>query len=222
LKRSETNFIQALMPAAVIRFKTLAHPLQLKGSHIIFEEDDRADSVYFIETGHIKIYHNTSLGKMSMISIREPGDIVGIAAVLLGASRSAFAETIGNSQLWCMDGQTFKQFIHEFPELAVQLAIIHGKYLRESQQAMGNLLYLDADRRLAWLLMKLANHISTPHGEKLRITIQLTHQDMANMIGSCRQTVTTVLGRFKKAGIIYISKSGIDIVDSHKLNQYVV
>ncbi len=222
MEKLESNFIQALLPDEVTRFKTLAHPLQVKAGYVIFEEDSCADYVYFIETGYVKIYHNTIVGKISMISIRESGDILGIAAVLLGESRSAFAETIGESQLWRMEGEVFKTVLHEFPKLAVQVAIIHGKYLRESQRAIGTLMSLDADHRLAWLLMKLANTVSTPRGEKLRVTVQLTHQDMANMIGTCRQTVTTVLGRFKKAGLIYVGKEGIDIVDFNKLNQYVV
>ncbi len=209
--------------AAIAKLKPFAHLVQVETGTIIFEEAAWADSVYLIERGHVKFYHNASSGKISLLSIRGPGDLFGIAAVLLEKRRSVFAETLSPCQLWRMEGRTFIQLLQADPLLSLQVAVIHSQYLREAEITMGHLLSLEVDHRLAWLLKKLSSRISTPQGEKLRITVRLTHQDMASMVGTCRQTVTTVLGKFKKAGIIYVNKQEqwIDIVDSDKFHQYV-
>lgn len=211
-----------LLPDEVILFKDLARPVQVKAGHVIFGEDDHADCVYLVETGHVKTYHTTRLGKIFMISIRKPGDVFGIAAVLLGEKRCVFAESIENCHLWRMDGTVFVDMLHKCPRLAVQIATVYGKYLRDSDRAIGNLMSLDVNCRVAWLLIKLASTVATPQGDKLRINVRLTHQDMANMIGTCRQTVTTTLGQFKKDGMIRVGRQFIEIIDIDKLNQYVV
>ncbi len=216
------NSKSILLPNEVILFKKLARFIEVKARQIIFGEDDQADCVYFVAAGHIKTYHSTKSGKISLISIRKPGDIFGIAAVLLGEKRCVFAETIETCNLWRMEGKVFIDMLYKRPRLAVQIATVYGEYLRDSDRAIGNLMSLDVNRRLAWLLIKLASTVSTPQGERLRINVQLTHQDMASMIGTCRQTVTTTLGQFKKAGIIYIGKQFIELIDPDALNQYIV
>jgi CRP/FNR family cyclic AMP-dependent transcriptional regulator len=211
-----------LTPDEVVMFKKLACPIQVKEGYVIFGEDDHADCVYLIEKGHVKTYHSSKLGKIFMISIRKPGDIFGIAAVLLGEKRCVFAAAIENCTLWRMEGKVFIDMLHQCPRLAVQIATLYGRYLRDTDRAIGNLMSLDVNCRVAWLLVKLAGTVSTPQGEKLRIEVPLTHQDMANMIGTCRQTVTTILGQFKKEGMIHVGKQFIEITNFDKLNQYIV
>lgn len=210
-----------LLPEETARFKTLSEHMQLNAGQVVFAEDDHADCVYLVEVGHVKIYHSTVVGKVSIMSIRGPGDVFGVAGVLLGERRCAFAETVDSCKLWRTDGKVFENMLYEYPRLAVQVAIIHGKYLRDAETAIGRLLSMDVDRRLAWLLFRLASPVSTPEGEKIRVNVRLTHQELASMIGSCRQTTTSALGRLQRDGIISLGKHYIEIVDSKKLGKIV-
>lgn len=209
-------------PEEIAAFKALSQPMQVKAGYVVFTEEEPSDYVYFIETGHVKIYRNTNLGKISMITIRKSNDMFGIPGALLGETRCTSAETIERSKLWRMERKIFIEMLYNCPQLAMQVVIAHSKYLRDTEQAFGNLMSMDVDCRLAWLIIKLTSTVSTPTGEKFSVNVRLTHQDIANMIGTCRQTVTTVLGRFKKDGSIDVGRRYIEIRDFNKLNKYVV
>ncbi|HWR30448.1 MAG TPA: Crp/Fnr family transcriptional regulator, partial [Negativicutes bacterium] len=210
MQKAQPSLLKALQPEEIARFKQLAELMQMKAGQVIFAEEDFADAVYIVEQGHVKIYHNSVAGKNSIMSIRGPGDLFGVAAVLLREKRCAFAETMGEGAIWRMEGKTFVDMVYECPRLAMEVALTHGRYLRDAETAIGQLLSMDADQRVAWLLLRLASPVSTPEGEKIRISVRLTHQDLASMIGSCRQTTTTALGRLQRAGIINFGKRYID------------
>lgn len=210
-----------LLSDEVERYKSLSVLLKFKAGNVIFEEGDDVDCLYLIESGHVKNYHSTIDGKVSIISLRGPGDVFGIAGLLLNGKRCASTETLDNCKLWRMEAEVFKQMLFEYSRLAVQIAVIQGTYLREAEAVIGNLLSKNSDQKLAWLLYNLSSPVITSKGQKLRINIRLTHQDLASMIGSCRQTTTMALRRLQTAGIIKTGKYYIEIVDEKKINEYI-
>jgi CRP/FNR family transcriptional regulator, cyclic AMP receptor protein len=79
---------------------------------------------------------------------------------------------------------------------------------------------MEVDRRLAKILISLARHGGTPGTKGTLIVAPLTHQDLADMIGSCRQTVTTVMRKFKEAGYIDSEKRVLEVVDIEGLKKF--
>jgi CRP-like cAMP-binding protein len=210
----------SLQPDEIIEFKRLAQPLQVGSGHVIFHEGDSSDSSYLIEAGHVKLYRSTSEGKVSTMSIRTAGDLFGMGGVLKAESRRASAESIEGSILWRMNDKTFMALLNSKPQIAIRVATMLATHLHYAELTILNLTYLEVESRLARLLLHLAGIDSKPAEKRISVDIKLTHQEIANMIGTCRQTVTTVLKQFKEAEIINVGKQHIEIIDSRALEGF--
>jgi len=201
-------------------FKLLATKMTLKAGETIFEQENCAKFVYLIETGHIKIFRISPFGTIVTVGIRKGGDVIGIAEVLREINRCCFAKTIELSELWKMDGNTFKELLYSHPQLALKIAATMSSRLREAETTILNLMTLEVDRRLARLLLSLAEK-GTSLGEKgLKLNVKLTQDEMATMIGSCRQTVTTTLQKFRDQKLIYSNKRNIEIINLDNLKRF--
>lgn len=194
---------------------------KLSGSQLIFSENDPPESVYYIKTGHVKIYRNSANGKVAMVGIRQAGDLIGVCEVLAKMSRRGYAETLGAVELVRIDAARFIEVLSDHAVLAVKVATALGNRLRQAESLASNMAAAEVDRRLARLLLHLASYgQSTDNG--VCLLVPLTHQDMAAMIGSCRQTVTSTLKNFKEAGILVTSRAGkrtMEILDVPQLQK---
>lgn len=207
-----------MLPEEMSVFKSLSRLMHVKKGHILFSQEGCNDFVYLIGFGYVKIYKNTDYGKAFTTSIYSTGDVIGIAGVLMGKSHSVYAQTIGTCKLWRMAGTDFIEMLQSYPKLAIRIAAVQSQRLRNAEMLIGNLMYREVDRRLAWLLMDLAGKVS--YDWQAKINIHLTHQDIANMIGASRQTVTSILSRFKTEGIVNVGGHCIEITDVDKLGKY--
>lgn len=199
-----------------------AVPCRLKNGHIVFRAEDHAQYIYLIETGHVKIYRNSPWGKVVTVGIRKPGDLIGVCEVLAGMTRRGYAETLEASVLWSIDGQTFIEILQRHPPLAIKVANALGNRLREAETMAENLVSMEVDRRLARALIQLAEQQGIPANEEsVRLNVPLTQQELAEIIGSCRQTVTTTLQKFRDTGFIHTGKRYIEIRDMKGLRSFV-
>lgn len=209
-----------LTPEEQALIRKVAVPFEVSRGQLIFREGDDAAHVYLIESGHVKIYRNSMLGKTATVGIRKPGDLIGICEALTGSSRRGFAETIDKCILLRADARHFINILHENAALAVKVAVALGNRLREVENTVANLVSMEVDQRLAKVLVSLAQQGGQPGRKGIRIAAQLTHQDLADMVGSCRQTVTTVLRNFKEAGYIETDRRVLEIVNLDGLYQF--
>lgn len=201
-------------------FKRFAKKITLKAGEMVFEEENCAAFVYLIETGHVKIFRISPFGTIVTVGIRKSGDVIGIAEVLREMNRCCFAKTIEPTELWKLDGNIFKELLHSHPKLALKIAATMSGRLREAETTILNLMTLEVDRKLARLLLSLAEK-GTSLGEKgLKLNVKLTHDEMATMIGTCRQTVTTTLQKFRDQKLIYSSKRNIEITNLPSLKRF--
>ncbi len=209
-----------LLPEEVVTFKALASLMQIGAGDVIFKEADNSDYVYFIEAGTIKIYRINSFGKVVTVGFRRPGDLIGLAEVLVGANRYCFAQAVEASKIWRLDCESFINLLDSHCKLAVRIAAVLGRRLRDAETTILNLVTLEVDCRLAKLLIYLTNAGANEDEAKQGTDIRLTHQELAEMIGTSRQTVTTTLQRFKDEKLIFTGKRYIEIADWDKLNSY--
>jgi CRP/FNR family cyclic AMP-dependent transcriptional regulator len=210
----------SLLPEEVAEFKILASMIQVMAGGVIFKEEDSPDYVYLIKTGHIKIYRSNPLGKVVTVGFRGPGDLIGMAEVLTGMNRCCFAEAVESCELWRINGEAFISMLHSQSGLVLKVAAALGSRLRDAETAILNLVTLDVDRRLAKLLLSLAKVGVIGNKQRTKSDMQLTHQELANMIGTSRQTVTTILRRFKEEKLVFTGKQHIEIVDWNRLNSF--
>lgn len=191
---------------------------KLSPGQMIFREGYLAEAVYYIKTGHVKIYRNSFTGKISMVGLRKAGDLIGVCEVLAGMARLSYAEALGAVQLVRIEAARFMELMSTQIGLAVKVATALGNRLREAESLASNMASVEIDRRLSRLLIHLANY-GEATGSGIRMLAPLTHQDLATMIGSCRQTVTSTLQGFKDMGILRTGKRSMEILDMARLKE---
>lgn len=194
-------------------FRQHAKRIELKTGKILFQQEDSARFVYLIERGIVKIFRSSLLGGVVTVGVRQCGDVIGIAEVLSGVSRYSYAEALEDCMLWQLDGELFLNSLYTNPGLAVKVTTALGSRLREAETTILNLVTLEVDRRLAKILLDLARKHSQPADKSSDVVIHLTQQELAEMIGTSRQTVTTTLQKFKAEGLIHSGKKSIEIID---------
>lgn len=200
----------------------VAYPRKLKTGHTVFREEDAANYIYFIEKGHIKIYRDTLWGKTVTVGIRQAGDLIGVCEVLNGMSRRGYAETLEPSVLWAIDGQAFRKILQERPGIAVKVATALANRLRQVETMVADMVSMEVDRRLARALVNLARQQDASAGDgTIRLSLPLTQQDLAALVGSCRQTVTTTMQKLKDLGFIETNKKYIDILNIKGLQDFI-
>ncbi|MDA8228118.1 MAG: Crp/Fnr family transcriptional regulator [Desulfitobacterium hafniense] len=216
----ERSTVVSLSAREIEDFKQLAKCINMKPGQMIFQEDESAQFVYLIASGYVKIFRCSPLGEVVTVGIRNKGDVMGVAEVLSGINRRCFAEVLEASELWKMEGKSFIEMLYKNPALAVKVTTVLGTRLREAEQTILNLVTLEVDRRLAKLLIDLAQKHPALGEKGLKINLKLTQQELATMIGTCRQTVTTTLQKFKSEGLINSGKKSIEIINMEGLKNF--
>jgi CRP/FNR family transcriptional regulator len=171
-----------------------------RGEHL-FRAGGVADQVYILESGRIKIYQLTAAGKEVLLWLCFPGEIFGLAEVFHGGRRQVFAEVCEPSDVWCVRQDVFRSFLGSCPEAALLANDVLAWRLRSLGHVVQGLVADDVHERLVQLIMRLAacHGRRTDHGG-IALDVRLTHQELANMIGTTRQSVTTALNDLRRQG----------------------
>lgn len=191
--------------------------------HIIFAAGDISDRIFLIESGWVKIYRLSADGRRVTVgSIRNPGELMGLAETLLGGERTCFAGAISNVSLVVLRKNKFEELLARYPFLAIKVAKLLGARMREAESIIHEMVCWQAPGRLAMMLLKIGDRCGIQTKNGLKLNLQLTHEEIANMVGTSRQTVTSLLNTFKQEKSIITEGREIKILDPDKLSRWVV
>lgn len=179
-----------------------------KGS-MIYMPADAGESVFLLTSGRIKLYHITPEGKQTLLALVEPGELFGELAVFEAGGREEFAETMLKSTLIKIPRSAIQELMEQHPQVAVGVTKLMGFRRRRIERRLKSLLFRSNRERLIHLLLELAEQYGTSSVDGIRLGIKLSHQELASIIGSTRETVTVVLGELQHEGSISIVKRQI-------------
>lgn len=185
-------------------------------NNVIYSPWDPCDIVYYLVSGSVKIFDVTNDGREIIFRICEPDTLFGLSAVFGGEARLVFAQAQETSKILGIKRQNFERAIAEYPQLS--LAVIHmlGRRLRQAHTAIAEFVAGDVRSRLAQILVKFSEASRRADGATV-IENRLTHQDLANMIGATRTTVTKILNEWKRRGVVEVGHRSILILDREAL-----
>lgn len=190
---------------------------------IIFSAGDTADRIYLIEKGFVKIYRITTDGRRVTVgSMRSPGQLMGLAETLYHGERTCFAGAINNTTLVVVRKSCFERLLMRHPLIAIKVATTLGVRMREAEAIIQEMVCWQVPGRLAMLLLKMSERAGVETDTGTKITLRLTHEEIACMIGTSRQTVTSLLNMFKQENSISIEEREMYILDIEKLNKWIV
>lgn len=213
-----SDFIARLAPAVRVDLLQLASRRAVTRGELIFKAGSAGDYVYFLESGRVKIYHLSPIGKEILLWFCFPGEIFGLAEVCHGGGRQVYAETCEPSRVLSVRQDDFKTFLATHPPAALLVNDVLACRLRNLGNIIQSLVASDVNERVAQLIVRLA----ATHGQKtqngdITLDIRLTHQEMANMIGTTRQSVTSALNLLRRQGVLEFDANHHILVHSETL-----
>ncbi|MBI3951643.1 MAG: Crp/Fnr family transcriptional regulator [Acidobacteria bacterium] len=181
------------------------------GGVMVFMEGDEPRGVYCICFGRVKLSTSSSDGRTIIVDIAGPGDIIGIRALLSGKSHDLTAETLEPTQLCFIRKDGFLGFLSRNGDVTLRLAQKLSDDLHEAYRGVRDVALKRSSERLAELLLRFCqtHGVVTPEGIQLRINLSL--DELAEMIGTSRRTLTRVLTKFQDLKIIECQRRSITV-----------
>ena len=214
---SETKVLSNLTPEQREELLRDAVPRTCARNSMVFAPWDPCDVIYYLVSGSVKIYDVTNDGREILFRICEAGTFFGFSAIFGGQTRLVFATAQTASKLLSVKRTTFERFITQYPQLS--MAVIHmlGTRLRQAHAAIAEFVAGDVRSRLAQILLKFSE-TSCENGAVV-VRNKLTHQDLANMIGATRTTVTKIVNEWKRQGLLDTAHREFVILDRDVLQE---
>jgi CRP/FNR family cyclic AMP-dependent transcriptional regulator len=185
----------------------------------LFSEGDQARNVFVVCYGQIKVSSTSRDGKTMILKIAGPGDVMGLSAVLANVPHEVTAEALEPCQVKTVRKQEFIEFLGRHGIASMHAAqSLSGEYLTVFHDAKRLALSGSAAGRLARLLLDWGRQTANGRTE-LRFTMALTHEEIANMAGTSRETVTRLLNQFRRDEWITINGTSLTIVRPEQLER---
>lgn len=188
-----------------------------KGSHV-FMQDDPLENVYFINSGRIKIYKSDINGREQIVAIAKKGDMFPHVGFFRKGGYPAFSEVIEDAILIVVPIDHFEKVLIDNPELCIKVFKVLGEKIVDLQDRLEEKILNNTYEQIIKLLVRLAK----THGQKYTddsylLKAEFTNKDLANMIGTTRETVSRTLTKLKKEKLIEVDSVGNIIIEPDKL-----
>lgn len=190
---------------------------RIKRKQVIFMPGDPSDKIYIVKSGLVKISKVTEEGKELTLLFLSQGDIFGELAIIDGMPRNTMAEAYEDTILCGIDREQFLEFITARATVAIAITRLIAERRRRLENKIDNLLFKGAHARLAGLFLELSSEFGVRDSRGTIINLKLTHREMANLIGSTRETVSFALLDLKKDNLIETDGKRVVILDPARL-----
>jgi CRP/FNR family transcriptional regulator, cyclic AMP receptor protein len=195
--------IQELMSAAKRR--------TFRAGEVIFHRDDPGQVLYMIKEGKVKICIISPDGQEISLAVFGKGESFGEFALLDGLPRSADAIALEKVECYTLQRSDFHNAIMKNPKIAIQVLESLTKRLRNTDNMVEDLIFLDVYGRVAKKLLELADAHGVKTDDGVRIDVRLTQQELASMVGASRESVNKVMGYFTEKDFISTDKHRITL-----------
>ena len=203
--------IQALSPITKRR--------TFRAGEVIFHRDDPGQVLYMIKEGKVKICIISPDGQEVSLTVFGKGEYFGEFALLDGLPRSTDAVALERVECYTLQRSDFHNTILKNPKIAILILEALSKRLRNTNQMVEDLIFLDVYGRVAKKLLELADAHGVKVDDGVRIDVRLTQQELAAMVGASRESVNKVLGYFTDKNFISTDKHRITIHNTNDLKR---
>lgn len=194
------------------------HVVRYGPEAMVFDKGDPGDCLYAILKGQIGIHTSSEDGKVMMLNILDPGDVLGEIALIDGKERTAGARALRPSELFRIDRSDFIPFLERHPPLAIRLMGVLCARLRYISENIEDAVFHDVPRRLARRLLLLAESYGQPTPGGVRITQPVSQEDLACMLGVTREMVNKCMKALKKSNALTYTKGFLVLTDVTRLH----
>lgn len=202
-------------------FREKGFQRKIQANEIIFMENDREDCLFYIAEGLVKLFMISPEGKEKTLYLVTSGQCFGEMAVFDGMDYCVNAQVLSDAVIYSMTHKDVKEVVESEPDVAWELLRIMANKMRLSVQQIKDISFYDISGRLASQIQIFSEQFGVKTERGILIQLALTHQELANLLGASRVTVTKTLNQFVEEGIIEIVNRKICIANMDKLFHYI-
>jgi len=193
------------------------HPFHKKD--VLFRAGEPAEELYLLDQGRVRLFNNSAQGRSLTLSVVEAGDIFGETALYPDQHRASYAQALSDGFLYAIPRRWLERLLADNPAMALQIMENLGRRLQAVERRLGDLVFKSVPERLAALLVDMAG----PAGQRglgpTPLPHRYTHQQLADMINTHRETVTKVFNRFRDDRLLEFDRHSIVLLDMERLRE---
>lgn len=193
------------------RFKNVISALSYKKKDAIFWEGDNCNGFYVVKSGRIKILRTSKNGKEQIIKLSYPGEIIGMEAFYGGKRYINTAVAMDECEICFIEKKAFFKILEEHPGISKKIIIALSRELKTAYDKIGDMGLKTAKEKMANLLCTLAKDYGVSQDGKIKLNLNLSRLDIAELLGITQETSIRLLKSFKEAGILDIKRKEIII-----------
>jgi CRP-like cAMP-binding protein len=212
------NLLESLSSDEKMKMAEMIRDKSIKKGEYIYFPEEASKNIYFLKEGRVKIGSYSDDGKEIIKAILQPGEIFGELSLVGEEKRIDFAQAMDNKVVICsMQMQDMEMMMQKNASLNFKVTKLIGFRLRKVERRLESLIFKDARTRIIEFIKDMAQEQGKKIGSEILVKHFLTHQDIANLTATSRQTVTTVLNDLKEKDLIYMERNKFLIRDIDKL-----
>ncbi|HVT98517.1 MAG TPA: Crp/Fnr family transcriptional regulator [Acidobacteriaceae bacterium] len=205
------------------KFDTLGTQVRFSTGAVIFREGDNCGSVHVLCSGRVKLSATSREGRTLILKIARAGEVLGLSAALAGQPFEVTAETVEPCTLKTIRRQALLDFLDRHPDASMRAArAVAQEYKAAFSEVRRLALPATASGRVANLLLDWSREQAPEHAANGRCMMPLTHEEIASMTATTRETVTRVLGQLKRDQLISIRGASLTVLQPQALERLAV
>jgi CRP-like cAMP-binding protein len=209
---SEMDIFQDLTQEEMHWMESITTMTTCEKGRVFYTPDERGEVLFLLKKGRVQLYRISTEGKKLVIATLGPGSIFGEMAIIGQGMHNTFAEALEDCTLCVMGRGDLERVLLNKPKVGLRILEALGQRLREAEARLEDIAFKNIPARLASLLLRLYEE----HGSVIE---GYTHQDLAEMIGTYRETTTQILNDFKRNGLLNIGRKRLELLDIEGLRQ---
>jgi len=211
----EFNLLDSMSPQEKMEIAKQAGMKESNKKEVVYFSDDSADKVYFLKHGKVKISRYSQEGKEMILSVLGPGELFGGLGMSEGSSHGEVAEVMEDAIICSLSVQQLKMMLEKNPEFNLSVTKLIGLRFKKIQSRLEALCFKSAPERIRGFVKEMTDDYGRilANGSEYEVKLKLTHEDIAKLTATTRQSVTTELSHMEKEGIILYDRKRILVKD---------
>ena len=184
---------------------------------VIFKEGEQGDSLYIVLAGKVKIGRKSVDGRENLLAVMGPSDQFGELSLFDPGPRTSTASALTDVRVARLPKAALRPWLTDRPDLAERLLRVIARRLRRTNNIVADLIFTDVPGRVAKALLNLSKQFGQQEGDTLRVTHDLTQEELAQLVGASRETVNKALADFAQRSWLRLEGKSVIILDRERL-----
>lgn len=221
-KLSSNQLLEGLSPEAAEAFEAVKQTTSYAKGSILFAEGEPPEGVYLLSQGRVKLVLDRGRKRERIVRIAGPGEVLGLSATISGEPCEVSVETLAQSRVGFISRADFLRLLQDYSEICFRAVQLLGQNLHVSYEQFRHFDQTpSAAAKLAHLILSWSEEAGGPTNGEACLRLPLTHEGIAHMIGTSRETVTRTFGKFRDRKIIRLEGSQLSIRNKAELESFI-